>query len=227
VEKNLMILLAVSTILVFGSMGWAAGEKKQQESQAQYSADSYTENAEATLKEKVYAAPGKIRKESGMGGSTQVSIIRMDKGVVWMLMPDDKMFMESSLQQAQSKNPGVDASGSNMEKTEVGREVVNGHEAIKYKVIMTDPKGNKLGGFQWVVSPGIQIKLDAVSKEGSSKERIKMELTNLKIGRQDPALFEIPDGYTKMTMPSIPGMGDRGMKGLLDGLPKGLGQESE
>ena len=219
------ILLALSTILFGGSLAWAAGETTQQESQAQYSADSYTENAEMTLKEKVYVAPGKIRKEQAMGDSTPVTITRMDKGVVWTLMPgDDKMYMETSMQQAQSQSPGVDTSGSQMEKTEAGKEVVNGHEAIKYKVIMTDAKGNKLGGFQWVVSPGIQIKLDAVSKEKNSKERIKMELTNLKIGKQDPALFEIPDGYTKMVMPSIPGMGDRGMKGLLDRLPKRPGQ---
>jgi outer membrane lipoprotein-sorting protein len=219
-----MILLAASTVLLGGSLAWAAGETTQQESQAEYSADSYTESAEVTLKEHVYVAPGKQRKESAMGDSTPVTIIRMDKGVMWMLMPDDKMYMEMSLQQAQSRNPGVDTSGYQMEKTEMGREVVNGHEAIKYKVIMTDAKGNKLGGFQWVVSPGIQIKLDAVSKEKNSKERIKMELTNLKIGKQDPALFEIPDGYTKMVMPSIPGMGDRGMKGLLDRLPKRPGQ---
>lgn len=205
-RKVPIILLGVSAILLYGSQAWAAEGMRQQVSQAQYSADSYTENADMKLKEHVYVAPGKQRKEMDMGGSTQVSIIRMDKGVMWLLMPDDKMFMEMSMQQAQSRNPGVDTSEYQMEKTEVGRETVNGHEAIKYKIIMTDSKGKKLGGFQWVVSPGIQIKLDAVSKDGESKERMKVELTNLKIGVQDPALFEIPDGYTKMTMPSIPGM---------------------
>jgi outer membrane lipoprotein-sorting protein len=217
--RNDPILLAVSAILLGGSVAWAAEGARPQESQAQYSADSYTENEEVTLTEKVYAAPGKIRKEQDMGGSTQVSIIRMDKGVMWTLMPDEKMYMEMSLQKAQAQNPGVDTSGYQMEKTEVGREVVNGHEAIKYKIIMTDPDGKKLGGFQWVVSPGIQIKLDAISKDGETKERVKMELTNLKIERQDPALFEIPKGYTTMTMPSFPDMGQEGMKGMFDKVP--------
>ncbi len=213
------ILLAVSAILLGGSMAWSAEGAKPQGSQAQYSADSSTETAEMTIKEKVYAAPGKIRKEQDIGGSTQVSIIRMDKGVMWTLMPDDKMYMEMSLQQAQSQNPGVDTSGYQMEKSEVGKEVINGHEAIKYKIIMTSPDGNKLGGFQWIVNPGIQIKLDAISKDGETKERIKMELTNLKIGKQDPALFEIPTGYTTMTMPSFPEMGKDGMKGMFDKMP--------
>lgn len=213
------ILLAVSAIMLSASMAWSAESARPQGSQAQYSADSSTETTEMTIKEKVYSAPGKMRKEQDLGGSTQISIIRMDKGVMWTLMPDDKMYMEISLQQAQSQNSGVDTSAYQMEKSEVGREVINGHEAIKYKVIMTGSDGNKLGGFQWVVSPGIQIKLDAISKDGESKERIKVELTNLKIEPQDPALFEIPKGYSTMTMPSFPDMGKEGMKGMFDKVP--------
>jgi hypothetical protein len=120
------------------------------------------------------------------------------------------------MQQAQYQDPGVDLSTYQMEKTEAGRETINGLDAIKYKIIMTGADGTKLGGFQWVVSPGIQIKLDALSKDKNSTERIKMELTNLQIGTQSPALFEIPEGYTKMTMPSLPGMG---MKGLMENVP--------
>jgi hypothetical protein len=105
-----------------------------------------------------------------------------------------------------------------MERTEVGPETVNGVPTTKYKIIMTGADGTKLGGFQWVTNTGIQVKLDALSKEGGSTERIKVELTNLNIANQDPALFEIPKGYTKMTMPSFPGMGD--MKSLM---PRGFG----
>jgi outer membrane lipoprotein-sorting protein len=211
-----MFVLTVVAVLLSGGIAWAAGGAPSQQPQAQYSADSSTETAEITFKEKVYVAAGKQRKEQDMGGSTQISIIRMDKGVMWMLMPDEKMYMEMSLQQAQSQDPGVDLSAYQMERTEAGQETINGHQATKYKIIMTSADGTKLGGFQWVVSPGIQIKLDALSKSENSKERIKMELTNLKIGKQDPALFEIPEGYTKMTMPSLPGMG---MKGLMENVP--------
>lgn len=211
-----MFVLTVVAFLLSGGIAWAAGGAPSQQPQAQYSADSSTETAEITFKEKVYVAAGKQRKEQDMGGSTQISIIRMDKGVMWMLMPDEKMYMEMSLQQAQSQDPGVDLSAYQMERTEAGQETINGHQATKYKIIMTSADGTKLGGFQWVVSPGIQIKLDALSKSENSKERIKMELTNLKIGKQDPALFEIPEGYTKMTMPSLPGMG---MKGLMENVP--------
>lgn len=218
--KTNPILLAISAVAILGATtAWAAERGRPVQTQAQYSADSVTETAETTIREKVYSAPGKIRKEQDLGSNMQISIVRMDKGVMWVLMPDEKMYMEMSMQQAQAQNPGVDTSEYQMERTEVGRETVNGHEATKYKIIMTKADGTKLGGFQWVVNPGIQIKLDAISIDGESKERIKTELTNLQIGRQDPALFEIPKGYSTMTMPSFPGMGEEGMKGMFDKVP--------
>jgi len=127
------------------------------------------------------------------------------------------------MQQAQAHQPSIDLSDYQIERTEVGRETVNGLETTKYKVMMTAKDGKKLGGFQWIAPPGIQVKLDAISKEGDSKERIKMELTNLTIGPQDPKLFEIPADYTVMTMPAMPGMmGNPGMRGMM---PRGLGQD--
>lgn len=217
------ILLATGALVLGGTMAWAAERERPVQAQAQYSANSVTETETVTINEKVYAAPGKIRREQDLGSHTQVSIVRMDKGVMWVLMPDERMYMEMSMQQAQAQDPGVDLSGYQMEKTEVGQETVNGHQATKYKIIMTNADGTKLGGFQWVVNPGIQIKLDAISKDGDTKERIKMELTNLTIGTQDAALFEIPKGYSTMTMPSFPAMGKEGMKGMLDKVP-GVGR---
>jgi hypothetical protein len=212
-----MILPAVGAVLLGATLAWAAGNSPPP-AQAQYSADSYTETEDMTLREKVYVAGQKQRKEQDMGGSPQVSIIRMDKGVMWMLMPDEKMYVEMGLQQAQAQNQGPDLSAYQMDRTEVGPDTLNGVPTTKYKIIMTGSDGTKLGGFQWVTNSGIQLKLDALSKEGNSTQRIKMELTNLKVANQDPALFEIPKGYTKMTMPSVPGMGD--MKSLM---PRGFG----
>jgi hypothetical protein len=214
-KTPLITSMAIGAAMLCAAEGWTAGEPPPAQPQAQYSADSYTETEDLTLREKVYVAGQKQRKEQDMSGSTQVSIIRGDKGVVWMLMPDEKMYMEMGMQQAQAQDPSADLAAYQMERTEVGPDTVNGIPTTKYKIIMTGADGTKLGGFQWVTNTGIQVKLDALSKEGKSTERIKLELTNLNIANQDPALFEIPKGYTKMTMPSFPGMGD--MKSLIPG----------
>ena len=82
----------------------------------------------------------------------------------------------------------------------MGTETVNGVQTTKYKIIMTGPKGEKLGGFSWITNEGIVVKMDAIAVDKKSKERIKMELKNLKIGHVDPSMFEIPKDYTKMDM---------------------------
>jgi hypothetical protein len=47
--------------------------------------------------------------------------------------------------------------------------------------------------------------MDLLSKEGNKKIRMANELTNVKIEKQDPALFEIPAGYTKNDMGAMMG----------------------
>ena len=60
-----------------------------------------------------------------------------------------------------------------------------------------------MGGFMWMSKENIMVKMDAVSIEKGEKNRFKTELTNIKIGKQDPALFEIPPGFEKMDMPGM------------------------
>jgi hypothetical protein len=167
-------------------------------SKAEYSADSYFETAELKMKSKVHHAPGKERREMDTGCGRQVMIIRWDRKVSWMVMPSQNMYIETPMREG-----GADGSGYKVEKSEiVGEETVDGVKTTKSKVIMSDDKGNKFGGFMWATKDGIQIKMDAISVDASkgAKMRMKMELKNLQIGKQDPKLFEIPAGYTKMNM---------------------------
>ena len=94
----------------------------------------------------------------------------------------------------------------------------NGMKVTKYKTIATSTDGKKYGGFSWRTKEGINVKQDLLYKEGNDKKRMLTELSNLKIGRQDPKLFEIPDGFTKFDMGGMMGgmmgrqdMGQRGM----------------
>lgn len=191
---------------------------RPQQPQAEYSADSYMETEQLTMKSKVYHAAGKERKEQEMGGEKSVTIMRHDKQLLWTVMPSQQMYMEMSLQGKQRPpGQGNDASDYTYERTEVGPEVIDGHQTTKYKVIATSPKGEKMGGFMWITREGIQIKMDLVALVEGSKMRMKTGLTNLKIERQDPALFEVPAGYTKMTMPGFGGRG--GPAGATGNLP--------
>ncbi len=148
------------------------------EPRVDYSADSTMEMDEGmTMKSHVYHTSGKERMEMG-GADGSVTIIRKDKKVMWQLMGD--MYMEMALDQSNSS----ELSAMDVEQTAVGKETINGVKTTKSKVIATKKDGSKFGGFFWT------------TKEGDKKVRMASELTNLKIEKQDPALFEIPAGHT-------------------------------
>ena len=109
---------------------------------------------------------------------------------------------------------GNDPSQWTYEDTAMGEETLNGVKVTKYKTIATSTDGKKFGGFSWRTKEGINLKQDLLYKEGNDKKRMLTELSNLKIGRQDPKLFEIPEGFTKLDMGGMmgaPGMGRPGM----------------
>jgi len=169
----------------------------------EYSADSSMETEQSTMNSHINYAPGKGRQEMDMHGKKQIVITRQDKKVAWMLMPEQKMYMESPMNSSDSAQSG-DLSNAKVESTEVGSETVNGIATKKYKVIVTTDKG-KMGGFIWKTADGIAVKADLIAMAKGSKMRMKTELTNLKVGHQDPKLFEIPSGYAPMNMGAMMG----------------------
>lgn len=171
------------------------------EVQVDYSADSTMETEDGvTMKSRIYHSLNKDRMEMG-GSGGMITITRKDKKVIWQLMGD--MYMEMPLDDSNAS--GMDAFDI-VEQSEVGQETVNGIKTTKSKIVAVKKDGSgKFGGFFWTTKEGITVKMDLLSKEGGKKSRMTKELTNLKIERQDPALFEIPAGYTKNDMGAMMG----------------------
>jgi hypothetical protein len=183
---------------------WAAQLSRPQ---VEYSADSTIQNEEGTIQQHVYATPTKERKEMLTGaGDGGIQIFRYDTRLMWILMPSEQMYMEHAIA---GRSQGNDPSQWTYEDTVVGEEMLNGVKVTKYKTIATSTDGKKYGGFSWRTKEGISVKQDLLYKEGNDKKRMLTELTNLKIGRQDPKLFEIPEGFTKLDMGGM--MGRQGM----------------
>jgi hypothetical protein len=203
--------------MFFGGAAWTAEKGMYQDTRVEYSADEYMHTKQGTMKAKVYRAFNKERREQEIEGMEQITITRMDKKVMWILMTAEKMYMEMSLKESKGKE--TDLRDYKVEHSVIGEEVVNGVNTTKSKVILTGPKGNKFDGLMWDTRDGIMVKMDAVSTEKGSKEKIKIELKNLKMEKQDTKLFEVPAGYKKMSMPSMPGMGgDFDMKEMMKGV---------
>jgi outer membrane lipoprotein-sorting protein len=214
--------LVLASALSVPAAVWAAPPP---EPKVDYSADSAMEaEGGMTMKSRVYSSPGKQRIEMGGAGGT-VTIMRRDKKVMWQLMGN--MYMEMPMDRADSRDPH----DMDVQMTAVGEETVNGVRTTKHKVIATMKDGKKFGGFFWVTKDHITVKMDLLYKEGDMKMRMTNELTNLKVGKLDPKLFEIPPGYTKNDMGAMMGGmgGGRGKGGppnveeMMKGMGKGEG----
>jgi len=179
------------------------GATSPPEVQVDYSADSTMETEGGmTMKSRIYHTVNKDRMEMG-GSDGMTSIVRKDKKVVWQLMGN--MYMEMPMDS--SNTSGMDAFDI-VEQTEVGQETINGIKTTKSKIVAVKKDGSeKFGGFFWTTKEGITVKMDMLSKEGDKKLRMTSELSNLKIEKQNPALFEIPAGYTKNDMGAMMGIG--------------------
>jgi hypothetical protein len=219
--RRLFTMLALTGVL----SALPAGAMQLTNPQAEYSADRVMQTESATFEQHVYYTPTKERTEMrGSGKSSEempIQILRKDTKVMWQLMPSQQMYMEYSLdrpaQNTMNKDPG-DMAKWDFEESVVGEEVMEGVKVTKYKTIATSTDGKKFGGFSWRTKEGIQLKLDLLYKEGEEKHRMTTELHNLKVGPQDPQLFEIPPGYTKFDMAGIMGgmKGGRGMGGPME-----------
>ena len=172
-----------------------------------YSAEQSMQTAEGAMNGTLYVTPTMERRETTMEGNRVITITRRDKKLVWTLMPEEQMYMETPLNAAARPD---DPGNYQIQQTPMGKEEINGISCEKNKVIMTLANGSKLGGFWWTSKEGIVVKMDMISKELDQKLRVTSELSDLKIGKQPPELFEIPADYTAMSMGGMggpPGMG--------------------
>lgn len=209
-----MRFLMMVPALLAGAV-WVATARAQGET-VPYAADYVLETADGAMRGRIYVTPGMERREDlTADGSTMVSIRRDDKDLMWMLIPSERMYMEIKTGQAA---PGPERTPSpeeyQTEMTTEGREEVGGIMTTKSKVIMTAADGSKLGGFWWTTDEGVLVKMDVLSVTQGERMRMKRELTNVQIGPQPAELFEIPAGYTTMSMGGIGagmfGLGGRG-----------------
>jgi hypothetical protein len=66
---------------------------------AEFSADLLLKQGGETMTGKVYVKRDKTRQEFVQQGQKQITIFRPDKGVMWVLMPAEKIYMEMSNQE--------------------------------------------------------------------------------------------------------------------------------
>jgi hypothetical protein len=183
--------LIVSSLVLVGL--WIAGSAFA----ADFSADMVMTSGGKTTTSKVFTKGDKSRMEPQ--GQPTYSIVRNDKKLMWMVMTDQKAYMEMTADPKQAPQSGDKVTGEVSRKL-IGKETIDGRSTEKYEVTFKD--GNKTEKmYQWMATDlKFPVKMAAV--DGSWT----MEYKNIKMGAQADSLFEVPSGYKKMAMPAMPQM---------------------
>ncbi len=128
-----------------------------------------------------------------------ITISRMDKNVVWSIMPSEKMYIEMPFNPSTAPKTDVNIEGE-IDREHLGSEIINGHSTEKY--LITFKNGNLTQKIHQWLATDINFPIKTADP---NKEWIQ-EYKNVKIGAQPNKLFEAPEGYSKMHMPTMPGI---------------------
>ncbi len=160
-----------------------------------FSADVVTKSGDQSFTGKMYVSGDKSRME--VAGS--VTISDMGKKVVWILMPDQKMYMEQPINPEQTIGASEKAEGE-IERKLIGPDTVDGKNTLKY-LIKYSSKNGETSVYQWI-DTGLNLPVKTSAADGSWSTEYK----NISTGSPAPDLFIVPEGYKKMSMPNISDM---------------------
>ena len=165
----------------------------------EFSADMLDTTPGRTFQGKIFVTKDKVR----MDMPEAITISRIDKKVVWMIIPAQQMYMEQPFNPANIPATADKIMGE-IERKFLGKETVDGKPADKYRVTY-EIEGRRNTVIQWIAKD-FKIPVKTASEDGSWV----VEYRNIRIGSQPENLFEIPVGYKKFSMgSSLPrGLGD-------------------
>lgn len=166
---------------------------------AEFSADLLIKHTKETMTGKVHIKGEKMRQEYVQQGEKQVMISRFDKGITWILLPAEKIYMEMSSRGSSASDPQLDQKIKDKAVTKyLGKEQVNGYVCDKYQYTYTDKSQGVVT--QWISQ---KLKYPIKSEHSAPSGTSLTEYKNIKEGAIADSLFEVPGDYARM---SVPGM---------------------
>ncbi len=180
------VLLTVFIVSIFAGASFAAA--------ANYSADLESVSPVGTITSKVYVRDNLQRMEMNSAGKRAVMILRGDKKAVWMLMPENRLYVEMPMDPRRDLLPPFNALNVKMEKELIGEDSVDGHPAKKYHVNVQRNGKMESSGFVWEAAD-----LDNLPVRFQTEDRsTTITWKNIKRDAAVSSFFDIPEGYKKI-----------------------------
>ena len=140
---------------------------------------------------RVYYRPGMERMElEGDAAAGNVIIARFDRPVPWVLMPQLHLYIEL---------PGEVSARfqqllAGLRLMPEGPARIEGTAAEKYRVT------GSLTGTLWLDRQGIPLRIQGQTMIGGRSTPADLEQSDVRIGAVSPDLFELPQGYSRITL---------------------------
>jgi len=156
--------------------------------------------------QKLAVTPDKVFSEAvdAKGKREGIAIIRMDQKKMYIFMEANKSYLELPFNKDSFTAADLNLGMSQIKREKVGAETVNGYKADKYRTTVTT-MGQKTVSHEWMAPEfdPMPIRTEA--------DGVVQEMRNIKPGKPDSSLFEIPAGYTRNTQM------EQMMKGMMGG----------
>ncbi len=147
---------------------------------------------------KIWAMPGKERHEQAIQGFRPIFLLRSASPLGEIVLSQLKTIVQFKL-----PPEARILVTSDLKKRPVGQENVNGIATTKYAVDESLPEGHATGSL-WLSRDGIPMRLDGSFTASNGKiSTVRWELSHVRTGPQPAALFEAPQGFSRLPPEAI------------------------
>lgn len=174
----LAILLGLLWVAAMTPPAWAL----------EFSADQITRAAGKTHIANIFYRDDRWRLEHQETGPVNVTIVRKDKQVMWLLLSRLKHFKEVPYDSAQAPKVQETLAGE-LSRDAIGTETLDGHPTTLYEVRVQEGDRTEIY-YQWLASD-IHFPLKLARKDGSWM----VEYRRVRIGHVSDFLFQLPVNF--------------------------------
>jgi len=187
-------VLALAAVFGLASPVWAFEYRHPTVS---YYAESVLTLPTRTVTVRTWYAPDKL-KMVVVGNRQSMAMIadRVARSMTLLLLSDKRYFVRP-LNPKVFGPMGRSSPVPGMIFTKVGAETVNDIKATKYKATGKMAGGVAFDGHIWLTADRIVVRMEGMQVRGSRQVPMKMEVSSLKVGPIDPAVYAIPKDYKK------------------------------
>lgn len=141
---------------------------------------------------KMWHMPGEQRHEQNLLGINPVFILRAASATGELMLPQLHTVIEFALPEAISALGHLDLGHP------IGSARIDGVETTEYALDQSSRDGHSTGSL-WLSPDGIPMKcVGTFEANNGRRSTVAWYLHRVRIGKQDPGLFEVPHGYAKL-----------------------------